>query len=472
MKEMIASCPAERLHPAAWLPRLCTAHASALVEGEASMASERVALTPGTYVAAFYVVSTIHGFKVLVPEQDHSMVPLVKVSNELLSDADWANMQGLAAAARDGKPLDVPQDWAAAKGWLGPEVGSEHGFTTLQKLFYGVYALRQRLGRDCSTSGADSAYQDDLRYSKVSQAADSLTSLGSLYDVEVLNLDADQQAQVVVFCRTYDLKCDETYTGMRWYPLELFEARHYWRFLPEQFGQYCSSKARLLATRMPSFLGALGDSDIATFVGDASFGSFEASPGRRLSSSTARRSSCDSTSTFTTAAASNGRRSSCDSSSNDAAGTPPSVAKQRLAARRKFEAKRAEEEDNARTIEKSWERLRWTKRLSAWLYRSEEALSSTHLPLSGHAELRNQSPMQLARIHYDALAMAVEEMNEVTSKVKAAGGDGDTEKKSVAMADVDPLTPPDQTRNSNKSPAKAANGQSPARRALGALWAA
>jgi len=227
-----------------------------------------------------------------------------------------------------------------------------------------------------------------------------------------------------------------------------------------------------LSTNHPIALVFLPASDIATFVGDASFGSFEASPGRRLSSSTARRSSCDSTSTFTTAAASNGRRSSCDSSSNDAAGTPPSVAKQRLAARRKFEAKRAEEEDNARTIEKSWERLRWTKRLSAWLYRSEEALSSTHLPLSGHAELRNQSPMQLARIHYDALAMAVEEMNEVTSKVKAAGGDGDTEKKSVAMADVDPLTPPDQTRNSNKSPAKAANGQSPARRALGALWAA
>ena len=42
--------------------------------------------------------------------------------------------------------------------------------------------------------------------------------------------------------------------------------------------------------------------------------------------------------------------------------------------------------------------------------------------------------MQLARIHYDALAMAVEEMNEVTSKVKAAGGE-DTE-KSMTMADA------------------------------------
>ena len=124
-------------------------------------------------------------------------------------------------------------------------------------------------------------------------------------------------------------------------------------------------------------------------------------------------------------------------------------------------------EDNARTIEKSWERLRWTKRLSAWLYRSEEALSSTHLPLSGHAELRNQSPMQLARIHYNALAMAVEEMSEVTSKVKAAGGE-DTEKNSVTMAEVDRSTPPDQTR----PPAKTTNGQSPARCALGALWAA
>ena len=95
-------------------------------------------------------------------------------------------------------------------------------------------------------------------------------------------------------------------------------------------------------------------------------------------------------------------------------------------------------------------------------------MSSTHLPLSGHAELRNQSPMQLARIHYDALAMAVEEMSEVTSKVKPAG-DGDTE-KSVTMADVDPSATPD--RNSNKLPVKTATEKSPARRALGALWAA
>ena len=75
--------------------------------------------------------------------------------------------------------------------------------------------------------------------------------------------------------------------------------------------------------------------------------------------------------------------------------------------------------------------------------------------------------MQLARIHYNALAMAVEEMREVTSKVKAAG-DGELEKNSVTMAEVDRSTPPDQTR----PPVKAANGQSPARRALGALWAA
>ena len=59
-------------------------------------------------------------------------------------------------------------------------------------------------------------------------------------------------------------------------------------------------------------------------------------------------------------------------------------------------------------------------------------------------------------------SLLVEEMNEVTSKVKAAGGDGDTEKNSVTMADVDPSATPD--RNSNKLPVKTAtvtSGSSP-----------
>ena len=73
------------------------------------------------------------------------------------------------------------------------------------------------------------------------------------------------------------------------------------------------------------------------------------------------------------------------------------------------------------------------------------------------------SPMQLARATNDALAMAVEEMNEGHAKVKAAGGE-DTE-KSMTMADVDPSATPD--RNSNKLPVKTATEKSPARRRSG-----
>ena len=71
------------------------------------------------------------------------MLPLVKVSNDFLNEKEWAELQALAAAARDGAELSVPPDWAAAKGWLGPEVSlGGSSFTSLQKFFYGVYALR------------------------------------------------------------------------------------------------------------------------------------------------------------------------------------------------------------------------------------------------------------------------------------------------------------------------------------------
>ena len=47
---------------------------------------------------------------------------------------------------------------------------------------------------------------------------------------------------------------------------------------------------------------------------------------------------------------------------------------------------------------------------------------------------------------------------------------GEDTEKSMTMADVDPSATPD--RNSNKLPVKTATEKSPARRALGALWAA
>ena len=52
-------------------------------------------------------------------------------------------------------------------------------FTMLQKFFYGVFSLRQRLERECT------AMNDELRYSHVEAAADSLKSLGELYTGEI-----------------------------------------------------------------------------------------------------------------------------------------------------------------------------------------------------------------------------------------------------------------------------------------------
>eukprot|EP00966_Prymnesium_polylepis_P233000 5388856-Prymnesium_polylepis.1 len=218
------------LDPVKWLGRLRDSH---------SIGSDapRQTVTEGIYVCAFYALSALDGFRVLLHEMDHSITPAVKISNHQLSAADWKQLCTFGRAVGEGVEAPCPDDWAAAKSWMGPEVSDETQFTTFQKFMYGVVALRQRLGRHCS------AMHDELRYSQASRAPGCLSSLGSLYTQEMVTLGKKGEIQIIMVTHLYNLTAEDTLPAqMNWYPLTLFEARHYSRFCTEASDLYCHGK--------------------------------------------------------------------------------------------------------------------------------------------------------------------------------------------------------------------------------------
>ena len=52
---------------------------------------------------------------------------------------------------------------------------------------------------------------------------------------------------MIIVGRKWNLTCSETFPGMRWYPVELFEMRHYKRLLPEAANRYGRTKLLLSA---------------------------------------------------------------------------------------------------------------------------------------------------------------------------------------------------------------------------------
>jgi len=218
VREMLASKPARELMPAAWLEQLrhaCT--------------TTPFALSPGTHILAMYTRSTRDGLQMLVPrEPRHAWLPpCVKISDGHLSVDDWAQLCEIQAATTGGPTPKIPSNWSAANDWLGPELGSEKQFTALQKFYFGVVGLRQRLERDCG------ATRDDMRYSKALGAVAMLSSLGQLYTPEIILADPSGSVQLLLVCNHCDVGSEEQFPkALRWTPFTLFEAHLYRTLMP------------------------------------------------------------------------------------------------------------------------------------------------------------------------------------------------------------------------------------------------
>lgn len=229
VRDMLAATPAKDLHPSVWLGKLRNACAY----------DDPAMLSPGTYVVAFYTRSNFDGLQLLMPVGVHpSMPPYAKISDAHLSASEWSQLCQLGIGTEvKGQPPNIPVNWAAAKAWMGPEVGSEKQFTPLQKFFYGVVALRQRLERKCT------ATQDDLRYSQTSGAAESLAALGGLYTKEIILADPEGKVQLIVVARHLDASQTEAFPNtLHWLPVAFFEAHCFRRFLPSVHRAVCISK--------------------------------------------------------------------------------------------------------------------------------------------------------------------------------------------------------------------------------------
>ena len=230
LKDVLLKSHPRELDPIKWLGRLRDTYA--LGEG-----APMQLLTPGTYVCAMYVLSSLHGFQVLLHDQNHSMPPCVKISKSYLSAADWQQLQSFGRGVQAGVSPACHDNWAAAKSWMGPDISDESPFSAIQKFFYGVVALRQRLGRQCS------AMHDELRFSRASRAPDCLSSLGTLFASELITLGSMGEIQMIMVTHFYNLAADDVLPpNMHWYPLSLFEARHYRRYTSEAFDLYCTGK--------------------------------------------------------------------------------------------------------------------------------------------------------------------------------------------------------------------------------------
>lgn len=211
------------LHPIKWLGRLRDSNDTGFNK----------TFTPGTYVGAFYVLSALDGFHVLLHHLDHSIVPYVKISNKYASSDEWKQIRSFGQSVKMDVSPECGDDWAAAKSWMGPDIADESSLSMFQKFMFGVISLRQRLDRKCT------AMHDQLRYSTKAHAPDSLSSLGSMYTEEIITLGSSKEVQIIIVACMYNITVtDNLPAGMFWYPLSLFEARHYSRFFQEWFDIY------------------------------------------------------------------------------------------------------------------------------------------------------------------------------------------------------------------------------------------
>ena len=230
VKKMLASAPSNVLKPCEWLEKLQSACAS----------DETTPLTPGTYMIAFYTQSTKKGLRVLLPQKGLTCLPpVVKISDGTVSAGEWKQLCEMedAVSGKSDRNIDVPANWADAKGWMGPEVGSEGRFTFLQKFFYGVLSLRRQLELKCS------AISEDLRYSSIEGAAESLRAVGVLFKDEIILADPAGKVQLVVLYRHLTLGEAETFPSrMQWTPFPIFEARCFQRFMPTALDSICMGK--------------------------------------------------------------------------------------------------------------------------------------------------------------------------------------------------------------------------------------
>ena len=222
VREMLATTPARELLPQTWLSRLRDA---CKLDGPAE------SLGPGTHMVAFYTRSTRTGLQILMPAKGFTYLPpCVKISEAALPTADWTQLCELEAGLNAGKALRLlPKNWSDAKSWMGPEVGPERQFSTVQKFFYGITSLRQRLEVKCT------AIRDDLRCSGVDAATASLAALGGLFKQEIVLADPEGKVQLLLMCRHYSVEGAEEFpSSLQWHPLPFFEARHYAKFTPSR----------------------------------------------------------------------------------------------------------------------------------------------------------------------------------------------------------------------------------------------
>ena len=233
VRDMLAETPSRDLLPSVWMDKI-----RLVAPGSIPLPT----LSPGTYMAAFYTLSTSDGFSVLVSDGEiTAMPPTVKISESHVSAEDWVHFCEIGEAARAGAAApNVPNDWAAAKGWMGPDVGSEKQFSMLQKFFYGIISLRQRLELKCD------AVRDELRYSQVAAASESLSTLGELNAEGVVLPDPAGKVQLIVVSKHFDATNVDSELqfpkGMRWQPFNIFEAEHFQRYIPELFSMISFGK--------------------------------------------------------------------------------------------------------------------------------------------------------------------------------------------------------------------------------------
>ena len=324
VRQMLMETPSRELMPFVWLDKLKLA------------CSEKAMNTkpgPGTYVLSFITRSTADGLRILIPADSSTMPPMVKISDGYLTSDDWSTLCEIGRAAKMGESSPkVPKAWSAAKGWMGPEVGTEKQFNMIQKFFYGVISLRQRLELKCS------AMKDELRYSRVGGAVQSLEALGELYTSEIVLADGGGKVQLLIVSRHHDASEPELYPkGIRWQPFNIFEAEHLAHLLPELCGAVCTAKELL-------HMGLAIQSNLNCMT-------LQSTPGAGLRGSAALRSS---------GASSFDGKASFDNSLRDSSTNEGNV--DLCAANDQVEVKIIEPKDD-QSLQDAWDRMRWTKRV-------------------------------------------------------------------------------------------------------------
>ena len=81
---------------------------------------------------------------------------------------------------------------------------------------------------------------DELRYSHVEAAADSLKSLGELYTGEIVTADPEGKVQLIIVGQHFDdANSQDMPKSMRWTPFNIFEGQHFQRFVPQVQNSLC-----------------------------------------------------------------------------------------------------------------------------------------------------------------------------------------------------------------------------------------